>query len=76
MYGNAPALARLDRVEPAGMAGVEALAARGGAPGTEPFGSAIKDFYLTNAVARASAIMAELSALKKSAGERTTGTHG
>ena len=33
MYKEAPALARLDAVEPAGMAGVEALAARGGALG-------------------------------------------
>ena len=33
MYKEAPALARLDAVEPADLAGVEALAARGGALG-------------------------------------------
>ena len=76
MYKGAPALARLDAVEPAGLAGVEALAARGGALGSEPFGPGLRDFYLTNPVARASAVMAELSALAKSMQQGTTGTHG
>ena len=76
MYKEAPALARLDAVEPAGLAGVEALAARGGALGSEPFGPAVRDFYLTNPIARASAVMAELSALTKSMQQGTTGTHG
>ena len=76
MYKEAPALARLDAVAPAGLAGVEALAARGGALGPEPFGAPVRDFYLTNPIARASAVMAELSALKKAAQQGTTGTHG
>ena len=76
MYKEAPGLARLDRVEPAGLAGVEALAARGGSLGFELFGVALRDFYLSNPIARASAIMAELSALKKAAQQGTTGTHG
>jgi NADH-quinone oxidoreductase subunit G len=80
MYKEVPALARLDTVEPADIKGVEALAAGGGKLGTEPFGVAIADFYLTNPIARASAVMAELSAFKQAAGqrttERTTGTHG
>ena len=76
MYKEAPALARLDAVAPAGLAGVEALAVQGGTLGTEPFGPAVRDFYLTNPIARASAIMAELSALKKGAQQGTTGTHG
>ncbi len=76
MYKEAPALARLDAVEPAGVSGVEALAARGGALGSEPFGPAVRDFYLTNPIARASAVMAELSALTKSMQQGTTGTHG
>jgi NADH-quinone oxidoreductase subunit G len=82
MYKAAPGLARLDTVEPAGFKGVEALAARGGTLGTEPFGSTVTDFYFTNPIARASAVMAELSALKQSLGlslgqplaQRTTGT--
>ena len=76
MYKEAPGLARLDTVEPAGIAGVEALAARGGALGSEPFGRAVRDFYLTNPIARASAVMAELSALAKARQQGTTGTHG
>ena len=76
LYKEAPALARLDRVEPASLAGVEALAAAGGALGSEPFQAAVRDFYLTNAIARASAVMAELSAMRKAAQQGTTGTHG
>ena len=76
MYKEAPALARLDAVEPAGLSGVEALAARGGTLGSEPLGLAVRDFYLTNPIARASAVMAELSALAKSVQQGTTGTHG
>jgi NADH-quinone oxidoreductase subunit G len=76
MYRQAPALARLDAIEPADITGVEALAALGGSLGTEPFGAAVTDFYLTNPIARASAVMGELSALKRAAVQRTTGTHG
>ncbi len=66
MIAKAPALGRLDAVAPAGLAGVEALAKRSGQLGDAPFASPIKDFYLTNPIARASAVMAELSALRKS----------
>jgi len=76
LYKEAPALARLDRVEPAGLAGVEALVGLGETLGSEPFTAAVRDFYLTNPIARASAIMAELSAMKKAAQQGTTGTHG
>jgi NADH-quinone oxidoreductase subunit G len=76
MYKEAPVLARLDAVEPAGPAGVEALAARRGTLGTEPFGVAVRDFYLTNPIARASAVMAELSARARRPQQGTTGTHG
>ncbi|MBO0764099.1 MAG: hypothetical protein J2P50_05870, partial [Hyphomicrobiaceae bacterium] len=72
----APARARLDTIEPADVKGVEALAARGGRLGTEPFGAAVADHYLTNPIARASAVMAELSAMKRAGAQRTTGTHG
>jgi NADH-quinone oxidoreductase subunit G len=76
MYREAPALARLDALEPAGSKGVEALAARGGTLEAEPFGAAVTDHYLTNPIARASAVMAKLSALKRATAQRTTGTHG
>jgi NADH-quinone oxidoreductase subunit G len=68
MYAKAPQLARLDAVEAAGMEGVDALAKKTSPLGKEPFIASIRDFYLTNPIARASAVMAEMSALKKTMG--------
>jgi NADH-quinone oxidoreductase subunit G len=65
MYKDAPALARLDVVQQASLDGVNALAKLTGTISGEAFISPIKDFYLTNPIARASAVMAEMSALKK-----------
>ena len=76
MYKAAPPLMRLDQLIAADSAGVGALAARRGPIGTDPFGGGVGDFYLTNPIARASSIMAELSALKKNWDKDTTGTHG
>jgi NADH-quinone oxidoreductase subunit G len=69
LYKLMPHLARLDAVVPLPSAAgaIEAIAAKGGGFGSEPFGSTVVDFHLTNPIARASAIMAELSALKKAA---------
>jgi NADH-quinone oxidoreductase subunit G len=61
MYKEAPVLARLGHVAPAGLHGVEELSRRSGPLASEPFTQAIADFYLTNPIARASAVMAELS---------------
>jgi NADH-quinone oxidoreductase subunit G len=77
MYKVAPQLARLDAVHPAGLKeGVEALAARRGTLGSDPFGPAVADYYFTNPIARSSAVMAELSAFKHAAARGNTGTHG
>jgi NADH-quinone oxidoreductase subunit G len=76
MYQAAPQLMRLDAVTAAQLAGVAALAARQGAIAVEPFANAVSDYYLTNPIARASPIMADLSALKKGWDRETTGTHG
>ena len=46
--------------------GLDALAKRGSPLAPEPFAAAVQDFYLTNPIARASAVMAEMSALKAS----------
>jgi NADH-quinone oxidoreductase subunit G len=54
---------RVGQVMPAGPADVRQLSMVGGNVDKAPFGSAIEDFYLTNPIARASAIMAECSAL-------------
>jgi NADH-quinone oxidoreductase subunit G len=63
MYEKAPHLARLDQVAKADASGLEALAG-GGAMSGQAFASPIKDFYLTNPIARASRTMAECSALR------------
>ena len=42
---------------------IRSLATLGGTPDKAPFGAAVSDFYLTNPIARASAVMAECSAL-------------
>jgi NADH-quinone oxidoreductase subunit G len=66
LYQAHPHLAALDEIAPGETAGaVRALAAVGGAPGREPFASPVKDFYLTNPIARASRVMAECSALAR-----------
>ena len=66
MYAVAPHLARLDAVAPADRKGIESVAKLKGSTIDEPFVSPVRDFYLTNPIARASAVMAEMSALKKS----------
>jgi NADH-quinone oxidoreductase subunit G len=67
MYKAAPSLARLNAVQGSPLDGVEALAKVTGSVGGEAVASPIRDFYLTNPIARASAVMAEMSALKKAA---------
>ena len=71
-----PHLALLDLVEPADSAAVERLAQKPARADKERFGHAVDDYYLTNPIARASAIMANLSALHAGANKRATGTDG
>lgn len=66
MYRVSPQLAALDTIETRVVSGLETLAKLSGQTSTEPFAPAIADFYLTNPVARASAVMAGMSALKAS----------
>jgi NADH-quinone oxidoreductase subunit G len=63
LYEAHPHLALLDNIEPANPAAIEKLAALGGKAEKTPFHSPVRDFYLTNPIARASAVMAECSAL-------------
>jgi NADH-quinone oxidoreductase subunit G len=58
-----PHLQRIDQITPGALDDVRALASAGGAVERAPFGAAIEDFYLTNPIARASAVMAECSVL-------------
>jgi len=76
MYEACPHLALLDQVVPADMGAIEKLADRPAKTGRERFDRVIGDFYLTNPIARASAIMANLSALHVGARNKATGTHG
>ncbi|MDX2158517.1 MAG: NADH-quinone oxidoreductase subunit NuoG [Hyphomicrobiaceae bacterium] len=64
MMKAVPSLGRLDAVEAAGMEVVAKLASSSAAIDKTPFAPAIGDFYMTNPIARASAVMAELSAMK------------
>ncbi len=70
MYKAAPVLARLESPHAGeGEGGALAkLAETGGMADATAFEPTIADFYLTNPIARASAVMAELSALNKAAG--------
>ncbi len=63
MFAAYPHLARLDEIAAASRGDIVALAARAGTPVDAPLVSCIDDFYFTNPIARASAIMAECSAV-------------
>jgi NADH-quinone oxidoreductase subunit G len=58
-----PHLLRAGEITPADPAGIRKLAALGGNAEKAPFTSIVDDFYLTNPITRASAVMAECSAL-------------
>jgi NADH-quinone oxidoreductase subunit G len=58
-----PHLRAIDRIEPADVAALEAVALQPATAWKDDFVPAIADFYLTNPIARASATMAECSAL-------------
>jgi NADH-quinone oxidoreductase subunit G len=63
MFKVAPHLMRLDQIEAGTADDVKALAVKGGSVDKTPFKAAVEDFYLTNPIARASAVMAECSRL-------------
>jgi NADH-quinone oxidoreductase subunit G len=65
LYAAHPHLAALDTIAPADPAGVAALANGAGRLGKTPFAATVADFYLTNPIARASAVMAECSGLRQ-----------
>jgi NADH-quinone oxidoreductase subunit G len=62
LFKVAPHLMRIDQIEPGKAADVKALAGKKGVD-EAPFKSPVEDFYLTNPIARASAVMAECSRL-------------
>jgi len=58
-----PHLMRIDQIAPGNAADLKALASKGGNLEKMPFKASVIDFYQTNPIARASAVMAECSRL-------------
>jgi NADH-quinone oxidoreductase subunit G len=63
MFRAVPHLMRVDRIEPGNADDIKSLAGKGGSIEKAPFNASVEDFYLTNPIARASAVMAECSRL-------------
>jgi NADH-quinone oxidoreductase subunit G len=63
IFKVAPHLMRVDQIAPGNAADIRTLSGKGGTPEKAPFKSTVEDFYLTNPIARASAVMAECSRL-------------
>ena len=63
IFKAVPHLMRIDQIEPGKAGDIKALAGRGGALEKPAFKPLIEDYYLTNPIARASAVMAECSRL-------------
>ncbi len=63
IYAEFPHLARVDSIAPGNPGDIAKLAKAAIKTKSAPFGSAVSDFYLTNPIARASAVMGECAAL-------------
>jgi NADH-quinone oxidoreductase subunit G len=63
LYAAHPHFQRVDQIERGSLKTVQTLAGRAGKMAGDAFRNPIADFYLTNPIARASAVMAECSAL-------------
>ncbi len=63
LYEQYPHLAQIDEIEAGKTDDIAKLAGTSGRTGKSAFASPVKDFYLTNPIARASAVMAECSQL-------------
>jgi NADH-quinone oxidoreductase subunit G len=64
IYAEFPHLAQIDQIVPAGIDGTRELAGRATKTDAAKLTSPIGDFYMTNPIARASAIMAECSQMQ------------
>jgi NADH-quinone oxidoreductase subunit G len=63
IFKAVPHLMRVDRIEAGNAADLKTLAGKGGTVEKAPFKTTVEDYYLTNPIARASAVMAECSRL-------------
>ncbi len=66
-----PHMQRIGQIAPAAAADIARLAQLGGTPGKAPFVSPIDDYYMTNPIARASAVMAECSVIAEGSAAQT-----
>ena len=71
LFKERPQLARIGQIVASGPADIRQLSAMTGDVDKAPFRSVIDDYYLTNPIARASAVMAECSALAEGRGAMT-----
>jgi NADH-quinone oxidoreductase subunit G len=71
MFKAHPHLQRIGQIAPGNAADIARLANLGGTPDKAPFASPIDDYYLTNPIARASAVMAECSVIAEGSAART-----
>ena len=67
LFAAHPHFMRIDQIAPADAADIQKLAKLGGAADKAPLRSSVPEFYLSNPIARASATMAECSALANAA---------
>ncbi|AKI00371.1 NADH-quinone oxidoreductase, chain G [Hoeflea sp. IMCC20628] len=67
LYAEYPHFAEIDAISTGDGGAIAAIAKKPGKMNKSAFASTVKDFYLTNPIARASAVMAECSALAKTA---------
>src|SRR5438876_3242545 len=63
MFKAVPHLMRIDQIAAGNAADIKAFAGKGGSVEKTPFKTSVEDFYLSNPIARASAVMAECSRL-------------
>jgi NADH-quinone oxidoreductase subunit G len=73
LFAVFPHLMRIDQIAPGDAAGIDTLAKLGGSFDKAALRSPVTDFYLTNPIARASAIMAECSALANASAKTAAG---
>ncbi|WP_455477663.1 NADH-quinone oxidoreductase subunit NuoG [Bartonella sp. B41] len=72
LFNDYPHLCAIDDIAPSnGLSDLKALGSQVVALETQAFSSVIKDFYLTNPIARASAVMAQCSSLANSRSTQT-----
>ncbi|GBE43149.1 MAG TPA: NADH-quinone oxidoreductase subunit G [Rhizobiales bacterium] len=76
IFAAHPHLAMIDEVVGDGGFDLKKLARGSARIGKQPFGRAVDDFYLSNPIARASAVMGELSAMTAGGTSGATGTDG